>query len=366
MFFPLASEFDWNRPVFQTLWRNLPEETRALVRAERKLADAASAANDAKWAENGSRQKAFERMGQLRVLITSIKDDAEHLTQTDEDKFDLAEMEAELAALEAEWKPKREPTKKPNKHPAHHARQFAASNTQTPRDWIRSLGNVAAFRSVYARASVDGWTHEKVQNEIDKILMQRVKIARTPLTKADALAAAFENVDRAAEAGKPDLCDTVRHGEPPTWPHDAFYTPNLGRSVVAQKGVSFLAWLDPDTVKARLKKEIETFYADGEKGISFVERNSKFEKIDARWLELQRIQAALIYADPSQPRKALHPLALLQIERIADAKVEPKLKIIDSNSPDWKTEIMWDPSMPGRAQYKDLPEQKLLPKHMRK
>lgn len=316
-FYPLA-DVDWNAPRAATLFRNLPVEVRDKIIAHREREEEREEASITRSRIHSDQTTEYARLKSEVSRQENLKKSFGEMW-TAENQFDLDADIAKVERLAA--KLHITPLAPTDKSKINRAREFQSLNTPAFEDWFRKISPATA-RFKYAPASTKGWTVDKIRAAIDDEINGRRAVVLLPATLEDAIAAANASVDRMASQGAPDLRDTIRSASDVEWPKDTFFVKDLSASIETQYGTSFLCWLDPDAVKKKLAAEIRTKF-NGTVGISAKDRRDKLAVIDAKWLELQRIEEAVCDAVEAKgqtvDRRILHPLAMMQVEQIQDA-----------------------------------------------
>lgn len=140
---------------------------------------------------------------------------------------------------------------------------------------------------------------ETVRGEIAKLNAERVQVKRAPLSRQEIEAKVREKIATIAKAGKPHFRGLAGEAQ-----FDVFYnaTPNP---------LVFMAWLDPEALVKRLLADLPPAQ---EGAMSASGKRKTLADIDARKLELERLEEALVRATGAERRPDADVRAILSIE----------------------------------------------------
>jgi hypothetical protein len=336
-----------DNPRLAPILKNLPSAARAKVTRIDQLESERIAKSRARADHARALQ---EQATDLQNLIARLAEDKtafrrqwteSHEADFNERKEELAQKRQEIAGLRGEGAPKL---------PAEVQRRISWLQHSLP-----DFGDVADFlehQSPFARfesapAVVKSADRDALPKLLDGsrtrqgALIDEIRsLENAALDVKTILDAAMRDIDRMASAGKPEFRGLTKwisyseHGSKReqgrmAWPMGSESNFKLTYATVGQLGTSFICWLLRDKVRAAFEEEIRALVGEG--GPSITERTEKIAALQAKLLAEQRVFERLACqaedAGLSVDRGIMHPLARLEIERVADAerpKEEPR------------------------------------------
>jgi hypothetical protein len=245
-------------------------------------------------------------------------------------KSDLGKIERQIEKREAAKSNKPERTREERRRSELLSDWAGALDVE---DYFGRLSQLARFEHEAAKpkaATVAAL--KKVRDETDGVIDQILAARRSALDLPSIIAQMERDVDRHAKAGAPDirsvgrLVRTTERSEPRQgnveFPVGHSYDFALTRATTAQLGTAMLCWLFPNETKAKLRAGIVAKYGDN--GMSIEARAARIAELESKLMELQRLETAIMDAledagTQGWERRPIHPLARLELRRIANA-----------------------------------------------
>jgi hypothetical protein len=145
---------------------------------------------------------------------------------------------------------------------------------------------------------------ERVRQQIADLTSQLDDLRAAPLTRTELRKRAAALVDELAERGRP-IAHVERGEFSVQWRRTLSAIPGM----TPTDAVALLAWIDPDTLVARLMGEIPDA-----PGVSAAERERREPELEAQILALERVEEALIEKTTEVARRPnANPAAILGV-----------------------------------------------------
>lgn len=197
-------------------------------------------------------------------------------------------------------------------------------NSLTPsfNDFAMESGSRARFESF--KPDTKGYKLEKVRAQIDSAIDALLALDQTPRDVEEIVADMRSALDALEAAGAPDVSGLFRNTGFRDIQQDIMWPTQMVQSGPLDFNTAFAVWQNREGIERGLEQLIRERMGE-RKGIRAAERAATQDKLKAKVLELQRIEAALCFeaeeAAEDVSWRRLHPLAVLQLVRVQDEPI---------------------------------------------